>query len=561
MSSRKYKPVSLDTSVRARERFKSLLSILNKHENKILTNDLCIEILKEVVTIGATKPLRFLKQFNLLKKFNSNPSSLTQADLNNIFSQPSGLRRDGTIYSQPGFAPSWPSRFLNIFKKMRCMGLVDFKEPGVDDSSAAPLLITDLGKELLSCVSQLDNPLYPRIYPKERLIFTNIIAKYHSNNPFYGVMNNTRPFVLVMEVIKLINKDKTLNPSKKTPSGIRHYELLFLISAEKHDPGGIFNEIKSFRKKYKADVSLEDTIKHVKALRSSSFSWDSSTKDHIDTFKRTMLITTIFSNDRGRNFSINSSASSLVNYIIKTYSKPQHNSVLNNRKDYFDFCKSIDTNIISFSSTKKTKVASHFLTDQVKIWSWEEICNELSNISNNKDATDIFLKTIDAPLRLEFLTAIALKQQFPSLKVEPGYSVDDYGTPTSFAGAGHPDIICKEGNNEIIIELTTIRSAQQIASEMVPIHHHLLDLINRGSQNKDYGLIFIAPIIHERSYTYGKFMHFEEDLCIANIKIEDFKNELSQKNNLKELLDSYQVKSKHSIADIKKIINTNKNIN
>ena len=80
MSSRKYKPVSLDTSVRARERFKSLLSILNKHENKILTNDLCIEIFKEVVKVGATKPEKFLKHFNLLDKFNANPSSLTKKD-------------------------------------------------------------------------------------------------------------------------------------------------------------------------------------------------------------------------------------------------------------------------------------------------------------------------------------------------------------------------------------------------------------------------------------------------------------------------------------------------
>ncbi|MDC0199097.1 AlwI family type II restriction endonuclease, partial [Pseudomonadota bacterium] len=126
---------------------------------------------------------------------------------------------------------------------------------------------------------------------------------------------------------------------------------------------------------------------------------------------------------------------------------------------------------------------------------------------------------IDSPLRLEFLTAILLVKQFPDASVKPNYKVDDFGTPTSCAPAGKPDILCDELGKKYIVEVTTIRSSAQIASEMVPITHHLKDLKNQDSAI-NCSIIFIAPIIHERSITYADFIKFEQSIRIENISIE-----------------------------------------
>ena len=46
---RKYKPLTFTTTVRNPERMKALLKVISNYEGMILTNDLSVRILKDVV--------------------------------------------------------------------------------------------------------------------------------------------------------------------------------------------------------------------------------------------------------------------------------------------------------------------------------------------------------------------------------------------------------------------------------------------------------------------------------------------------------------------------------
>ena len=55
---------------------------------------------------------------------------------------------------------------------------------------------------------------------------------------------------------------------------------------------------------------------------------------------------------------------------------------------------------------------------------------ELLNLKNGRDTKDSYLKLIEGPTRLEFLTSIYLVQNYPELLVKPNYAIDDEGNPT-----------------------------------------------------------------------------------------------------------------------------------
>lgn len=51
------------------------------------------------------------------------------------------------------------------------------------------------------------------------------------------------------------------------------------------------------------------------------------------------------------------------------------------------------------------------------------------------------LKLLPGPVRLEFLTSIAMVQNFENLDVTPNYTIDDEGLPTNTASGGKADIV------------------------------------------------------------------------------------------------------------------------
>ncbi|MDE7196950.1 MAG: AlwI family type II restriction endonuclease, partial [Helicobacter sp.] len=159
-----------------------------------------------------------------------------------------------------------------------------------------------------------------------------------------------------------------------------------------------------------------------------------------------------------------------------------------------------------------------------KQYTKEQIYRELTILCSKKSGSqnEVF-KFIPEPTRLEFLTAIALRQHFKDLEVLPNYSIDDEGLPKCHASGNQPDIICKDLVSNSIIEVSLICGRGQVNNELLPITRHLKELMETNTnQSLKCFAIFIAPKIFEDSKRYVKFIKFDENLDIRNLNILDF---------------------------------------
>ena len=115
----------------------------------------------------------------------------------------------------------------------------------------------------------------------------------------------------------------------------------------------------------------------------------------------------------------------------------------------------IDNNLISLQAERiSDEQTNDLLTNWIETYEWKKIKDELHILAIHKTSKDDVLKFLAAPVRLEFLTALAIKSKFPHVSVKPNYSPDDTGLPTSTAGGNKGDIECYENGKGILVEVT-----------------------------------------------------------------------------------------------------------
>ncbi len=151
------------------------------------------------------------------------------------------------------------------------------------------------------------------------------------------------------------------------------------------------------------------------------------------------------------------------------------------------------------------------------------------------------MRFIPAPTRLEFLTAIALTQQFKGLDVCPNYACDDEGLPTCTASGGMADIVCYDNDYNSLVEVTLMCGrSDQINNEMIPIQRHLKEA--KMQRNETFS-IFVAPVIHEDVKTFIEFAKFTalksgENLDILAYDIPNFIDNIVDADKISSLLVS-----------------------
>ena len=112
------------------------------------------------------------------------------------------------------------------------------------------------------------------------------------------------------------------------------------------------------------------------------------------------------------------------------------------------------------------------------------------------------LKLLNAPSRLEFLTALAIKSKMPDVRVVPNYCCDDTGLPTSTAGGNKGDIECYEKQNGVLVEVTMATGRTQTMMEIWPIERHL----DEFQRERKAQCIFVAPSIFSDSMRQIQFV-------------------------------------------------------
>lgn len=514
----KYKPLLFTTTVRNPSRMKGLLNVLKKYDGKVLTSDLAEEIMGELIRYGLYRPTRDVTA-DIESKWGSKKISKVSPIGNEILNDKEVkdlLKANPQNHKEAGFEKGWPSRFATIFDMAKELGFVyywinekiEFSEIGKKLSNSVEIKITDGSISV------------EEIHPEfEQQAFLNSLVKYQRNNPFVKVLNENVPLVLLLEVIRKLNSDPDFNGS-----GISRLELPLIIFWKNSDSNELYELIKKIREEHGYqptwEVITDICINYIMEGEFKKFKPKSIMNEYPDEFIRKMRLTGLISlRGGGRFIDINQNEISKVNYVLSNYTQyPKFSS----EKEYFDYASQIDENLVSL----ETKIIPAeekdiFLRKWVSEFNWNFVKKELMNLANKGLTKDGILKYLPNPVRLEFLTAIAIKSQLPDVRVIPNYPIDDEGVPTSTAGGtgNMGDIECFENNRGILVEVTMSGGRTQTMMEVWPISRHLKEFSKKSKESMCY---FVAPSIFTDSVKQIEYVNHTDNLNIKAKSIEEF---------------------------------------
>lgn len=486
----KYKPLLFTTTMRNPARLKQMLFVLDKFNGRTLDDALAEEIVAECIRYGVYRPTE--KSASIKEKWSSSQPGtfskelLTPREVNYI------IRHNPQEHKEAGFARGYPSRFATIFDFCKELGLA-YYAPG------EPIEISDLGHHLIAVLEVKedgDSLLVEEIHPEyETEVFLQAFAKSQRKNPFVRVLNDNVPLILLLETIKLLNADPDFNGA-----GISRKELPLLIFWKDNDTNALYQCIKELRREHRYNPSdetiIDICIDEIMEGDYKKFDEKSIIRDYPDEFIRKMRMTGLISlRGAGRYIDINHNEDEKVEYVLEHYSSYPH---FTDERAYFDYMATIDPNLFAIKAIEVSASKSEeLLNNWVAEYPWKSIKKELAILSTRHSSSDDVMRILAAPIRLEFLTALAIKSKLPHVRVIPNYVTDDTGLPTSTAGGGRGDIECIEQPHGILVEVTMAEGRAQTMMEIWPIERHLTDF--KGKYTEDSQCIFIAPTIFSDS--------------------------------------------------------------
>ena len=490
----KKKPLSFNTTLRNPNRIAGFLSVLNKYEGQILTNDLIYQICYDIISKKLYKPTAISKNREWQDIYNSPTIYFTVNEAQEI------LNLSPQKHKEAGFDYGWASRFDTWYKLIMEFGLCCYEKN-------APIEISTLGKNLIKAYdeSATDDDLIQNI-------FLNILAKFQTSTPFRKNANNNIPLMLLLKVIKLLKNDK-----KENNAGVYKREIPFFLCWQNNNAEELYKYIKNFRKQYSFEASDEIIYEHCLNLFLDEHNKDIESlktyiksskllKESVDEYIRKMRITGVISlRGNGRFLDFNMFEIEKIDYLINNYG-----DCINfiSKREYYNYIQKKDSFLFkNFEKDQKDlqKIKQSVIKKYAEIYSEDKLINEL--IFTYKGTTkDDLLKFIDNPVRLEFLTAIALVKYFENITVIANYSSDDEGLPKFTARGGMADIECFQKNCYALVEVTLMTGAsQQTEHEMTSISDHL-KTASKNSEKYTIAL-FIAPILQERAIDYMEYMN------------------------------------------------------
>lgn len=518
MSKAKYKPLSFSTTMRNPERMPGFLKCLAKFENQILTNDLINQIVKEIIGQKIYKTI-FMMNNPLYKETYEDEEGVFEDDqLEDI------IRNSPQDHKEAGFDKGWPSRFDTWYKLPKEFGYCNY-------AINEPILISPLGHMLIDAV--FGEEKNESIVQK---VLLHSLMKYQIKNPYRKNLNDNAPLILLLQVIKYM-KDKLVDYK-----GLSLHELSFLICWPNADAEALGNFIIKFRSKYKFgqytdEIVYEECLKILQARPEDRnyYKMSQITGEAVDEYIRKMRSSGVISlRGNGRFVDYNTIEQEKITYILNNYAdyKP-----FEDKQAYFSYMGEIDENILKIAKKidekQESSVRQRTLLEYASRYDNQAIFIEIQKVCSKKESVDPVFKLIPGPARFEFLTSIALVQNFKGINVCPSYPIDDEGLPTSTAIGGVADIVCKNGDViASLVEVSLMMGRQQVHQEMLPISRHLSTI---KEKYQDAFAVFVAPGIHDDVKRYSKFILNDEHLLIKAYGANEFMDCITNYNSLKEL--------------------------
>ncbi len=250
---------------------------------------------------------------------------------------------------------------------------------------------------------------------------------------------------------------KRLKNAHLTPLSVK--EIPILLCWKDDNAKGLYDYIIRLRQEivtinktefsYSDEFIYEKCLKLLESVNKTRFKMSQITNEAVDEYIRKMRITGLISlRGNGRFIDINTNESNKIDYILqthKTFKGDYLNDTQANKLAFFNYMASGDSFLVSVTPISANEsVKSSKLNELATTYTKDFIKQELLITCNKQESKDSFLRRIDKPLRLEFLSAIFLKQHFENLSVIPNYKSDDEGLLIYTASGNKPDIVAMD---------------------------------------------------------------------------------------------------------------------
>ncbi len=512
------KPLSFSTTMRNPNRIVSFLNCLLPYENKILTHDVIMKVVHNAIKEKLYTPVIVNRTPDLEYILKSEDEKYSDIQIDFI------IEMSPQKHKEAGFEYGWDSRFDTIFKLPMEFGFVKY-------AMGEPIRISTTGHMLIDALNE-EEPNEDKI----QTVFLNSMMKYQSNNPFRKNANSNVPLILLLQVLRLLKED-----AEENGAGVFRQELSLFICWPDNDAKALYNKIKQIRKEvgysYSDEYMYEICLELLGATdeQRNRFKLSQICGEAVDEYIRKMRTTGIISlRGNGRFIDYNVWEIEKIDYILERYSEYK---TFESKDEYFEYIGAVDTTVISMKSavpTDTTDLRKNTLKKFAAEYSKEKIYSELLKVCKKAASTDYMLKLLPGPVRLEFLTSIAMAQNFENLDVTPNYTIDDEGLPTNTASGGKTDIVCFDKEYQSLVEVTLMCGRQdQVNNEIVPIRRHLLE--EKKSLEKTFS-VFVAPTIHEDTKQMAEWYKFKEDLDIVPYAIDEFVDKIKKEDKISNLL-------------------------
>ena len=518
---KEYKPLSFSTTMRNPARIAAFLNCILPYEGQILTNELIDQVAINLIRKKLYLPV-------IVTKIPEWKSMLNSDDEFDVQTAIEIKKQSPQKHKEAGFNKGWPSRFDTWYKLPMEFGFIYYE-------IGKQIIISQTGHMLIDAFNEV-----PADDSKIKNVFLNALMKYQTSNPFRKNANDNVPLLLLLQVIKLLKEDPDENNA-----GLLRGELSLIICWPDNNAERLYHVIKDLRAQYGYNYS--DEVIYDKCLqllgagedKKKRFKIEQITGEAVDEFIRKMRITGIVSlRGNGRFLDFNQFEADKINYILENYSTYTRYT---SKEDYFRYMGSIDAHILATTTIREENindVRTRTLNEWATNYDKQEISNELLIVCSKRgESRNPVLRIIDKPTRFEFLTSIALKQNFEGLTVCPNYHVDDEGLPTFTASGGLADIECFDTNCNPLVEVTLITARTQATMEMPAITRHLQEAVTKYPDKIVFSILVALAIHADTKYMAG-YSKFRYNVDILTFTTEEFIQNVSISTKIEQLTNN-----------------------
>lgn len=486
-------------------------------EGKILTSEIIHEVVKNVIREKEYTPMYISRDAELKAILKSEDETFSDKQLEKI------IAKSPQKHKESGFEYGWDSRFDTWYKMIKEFGFIKY-------AMGKSITVTVTGHMLVD--AYMEEPCNDK---KIQTVFLNALMKYQTNNPLRKNLNENVPLPLLLKVIQYLHDDPEENNA-----GLARHELPILICWRNNDAYAVYQYIKKIRKA--VGFTCSDEFIYEKCLdilendNRNYLKIEKICHEAVDEYIRKMRMSGVLSlRGNGRFLDINSFEMDSAQYVMDHYMKyPKFAE----EDAYIDYMGTIDSTILQIEVQKTinfSDVRKRTLYKYAKEMSKEYVQKELIIVCEKKESKDNILRYINAPTRLEFLTSIALVQNFEGLDVNPNYSVDDEGLPTFTASGGYADIECFDSDYDSYFEVTLMCGrSDQVNNEIIPISRHLKEA--KEKRRQESFSVFVAPVIHVDTKEAAEWQKIKNGVDILTLDIHEFINAVNDNKRVSQLL-------------------------